>query len=195
MAAAFGCSEADAGRTSTNDAIVATTASPLDPGLARERLDKLRAAPVRQQVSEVDRTAARSHRRALHAPAALLAKLDATPVPALVPDDPTLLEVAKATSGPHWYAVSMTTLERNVFITGTRLETVVPSIDAPPAKEGTAFGRVSRDRGIARLTFHRFGVAYTLEVECAAPRTDPKCTSDEYILSLAQALAVAGGAR
>lgn len=196
FAASLACSEADAERSSTQTSSTAKNTSQLDPSIEQERLDKLRAAPVHQNVRDIDHAAARSHRRvaAQHAPARLLAALENTPIPALVPDDPTLLAVAKATSGPQWYAVSMSTSESNVFITGTRLETVIPSIQVR-STETTQPRRIARVRGIARLDFHRFGAAYTLEVECAAPQTDPRCTGDDYILSLADGLAVAGGVR
>jgi hypothetical protein len=50
--------------------------------------------------------------------------------------------------------------------------------------------RISRTHQIVTLSFSRFGVGYTIDVECARPMEDTRCTEDGYVKKLYESLAV-----
>ena len=54
---------------------------------------------------------------------------------------------------------------------------------------------VTRTHGVVSLSFVDFGVAYSVDVECARPEDDARCTNNDYVLTLAESLAVLGGKR
>lgn len=123
-----------------------------------------------------------------------LAKLVGSPVPALVPDRPELWQSATITKGEHWYAASLDGDAHSVYVSGTRLETVVPGLALPDERPGLKDDfRITRNELIVSLTFNAFGAAYVLEVECARPSIDPRCTKDEYAVELANALVLPKG--
>lgn len=127
-----------------------------------------------------------------------LAELKGSPVPLLVPDRAELLEGARITTGEHWAAASLQGPGHTVYLQGTRVRHVAPKIELD--EPGDALTRkehvVSRTHGVVTLAFERFGVGYHIDVECAAPMEDERCTEGAYVRELYDALAVApGGAR
>ena len=47
---------------------------------------------------------------------------------------------------------------------------------------------ITRVDGIAELTFTDMGAAYTLDVECEQPMTNPTCTQDDTLMQVFAAL-------
>lgn len=145
--------------------------------------------------AKVDWEAARLHRRipAPSLPHALRVALQDAPVPALAPSTPQMLALGKPTRGPTWYALSVPLPDHTVFVSGNRMETRVPGISETVSPLPDFETRITRSRGIVSASFHAFGVAYVVEVECAKPFEDTRCTQDDYVRSLVADLAVAGG--
>lgn len=77
---------------------------------------------------------------------------------------------------------------------GNRNETIVPGVSDRATPRPDFEPRISRSRGIVSASFHAFGVAYVVEVECAKPFDDPRCTEDDYVRDVVADLTVAGGA-
>jgi hypothetical protein len=162
-----------------------------DPTSERAIKKQWQARTPGKRVSEIDWAAARQHRQV--APTKLddeqLARLVDSPVPALLPERPELLDGATVTGGEHWYAVSLDGDAHSVYVSGTRLVTVVEGlevVDEQPELEDDF--RITRVDAIVSLSVNAFGAAYTIEVECARPTTDARCVEDDYVVSLANAL-------
>jgi hypothetical protein len=124
--------------------------------------------------------------------------LDGSPVPALLPGRPELLESATITRGEHWYAASLDGEGHDVYVSGTRLSVKSATIDSeelPERPEGEV--RLTRNEAIVSAAFEAFGASYVVEVECARPMDDPRCTEDDYAQGLVDDLGVVarGGKR
>jgi hypothetical protein len=116
-------------------------------------------------------------------------------VPVLLPDDDAYLKIAILTAGQAWYAASMPLEGRTVVVGGTRQAFEVPGLSdqqKEPMLNPHAY-EITRTKGIVSLSFKAFGAAYMIDVECAAPMDDLRCTEDKYILSLAENLAIVAG--
>lgn len=112
-----------------------------------------------------------------------------SPVPVLLPDDDGLLQNAHLTLGDAWYVASMSDDDHTVVFNGTRRAHLEPRHGA--AKEGHDEGRdidhnLTRTHGIVSLSFEAFGVAYAIDVECAKPLHDERCTENDYVISMAE---------
>lgn len=153
------------------------------------------AHAIERRTADVDWKAASAFRNMAPAavPHQLLKVLASSPVPALVPSQPSMLATATPTRGATWYAVSIPLDEHTVFLTGNRSEVFVPGISDRATARRSFEPRISRSRGVVSASFLAFGVAYTIEVECARPFEDVRCTEDAYVLELLAGLAVAGG--
>lgn len=179
------------------------------PDRAQQRLE---AEPVEQgedptdelladeTVKQVDWEAASNYRQLdpADAPEKLGEGYADSPVPVLLPDRPALLADAFPTTGKHWYSASMHTDDGvSVSIQGNRVARVMPDLEVSEPGEALIRDRflVSRTHGIVSLSFVDFGVAYTVDVECARPKDDRRCTENDYVLRLAESLAVLGGGR
>jgi hypothetical protein len=188
----FGCAEGP--RTG------GPASAPTDIDPAEERLGKEEAAargtgaPARMAPADVDSEQAS---KALLfdpslLPAAARERLRGVPVPVLLPaadavGAPDAYGSATASRGERWYSVSLSVDGVGLSVFGTGQAAERPELQAvvPPAGDAP---RVSRTHGIVQATFRRFGVAYSIDVECAAPRTDPRCTGDAYVLGLVNAM-------
>jgi hypothetical protein len=151
---------------------------------------------IRKAISEIDWSQAKTFEQADFAglDEQQRARLVDAPVPALVPDVAELHASATATTGEHWYALSLDGDQHSVYVSGTRHVTVVEGlelVDEQPDLEDDF--RMTRTDGIVSLAVNAFGAAYTIEVECARPGTDERCIEDDYVVSLANALAVPKG--
>jgi len=126
----------------------------------------------------------------------IAAQLDGIGMPVLVPDDATLHEGAILTHGPTWYALSMHAEGLNVLVQGQNAALERPALAAELAKDPVvADGRiVSVSDAITTVSFRRYGVHYTLDVECARAGADPRCASPDHALELVDRLIVVGGA-
>jgi len=150
---------------------------------------------------EVDWTAAGSH-AAL--PAAWLseaqrAKVDAAPLPLLLPADEALVRAAHVSAGPRWGAwhVQADGVTARMHATDALVE--LPQLEMREVGEALAARPyvLTRTHQIVTVMFNRFGVGYAMDVECSRPMDDTSCTEDAYALDLYNKLAVAprGGTR
>lgn len=121
--------------------------------------------------------------------------IDRSPVPVLVPDRPDLLTNARFMAGPVWYAVSIVQDGHGISIHASnrayQVEGISEGSDKSP-REDHGY-HLTRSEGIPSITFPAFGIAYMIRIVCDVPFQDPRCEEDDYILSLADAMAVAGG--
>lgn len=106
-------------------------------------------------------------------------------IPVLAPNVEGLLEHGLVTTGQGWYAISIPTDNHTVVVTGTGLAFEAP--DGPATYMGPLSTRMDM---IVEVGFVRFGVAYSVEVECAMPNDDPRCTQDAYIEAVIRQLSV-----
>lgn len=95
------------------------------------------------------------------------------------------------------YSISLSYDGVNIVIEGSRLAMVHPNIkagsmDSLRNEEGAI---ISRTHGIVSASFNRFGAAYIIDVECAQPFNDARCTADSYVNGLISDLGLMGGAR
>ncbi len=127
-------------------------------------------------------------------PASQVEKLQGSPMPVMLPSilSASQLSVAQATTGKHWYAVSMKDEGLTVYVQGTR--TQVEHAQLELSKEGDELTKqpfiLSRTHAIVTLSFERFGLSYHMDIECARPLEDSRCTEDDYARSLYDSFAV-----
>lgn len=192
-----GCTE-DSPEPAETRSQAATQAAADDFDPEKERaLKKTGQTPaVQKRVAHIDWGAAAKHPQGALSglTAEQRAELADAPVPALVPERPELLDAATITGGQHWYAASLDGDAHTVYVSGTRLETVVPGLELaeeqPSLKDDF---RITRTVQIVSLSFNAFGAAYVIEVECANPKSDPRCVKDDYVVELANALVLPEG--
>jgi len=168
--------------------------------VAREREAKRTwREPGSTEVSAIDWSAASTRPRVDPAvlPEAARALLPHITLPVLLPPDPAMLRGAVLTRGETWYAASLHPEGHHVAIHGSRLAVHHPDLaNSIPEDRRRRPGEpeLTRTHGIVSVSFDVFGASYVLDVECAAPTTDTRCTEDAYALSVFEGLGVAGGA-
>jgi hypothetical protein len=116
-------------------------------------------------------------------------------LPVLVPRQPELLAAAVLMVRPRWYALSTRSSGLTVSLHASGSAHRYPHIGAlggNRALRGSA-GFVGHNRGIWSATWVENGVAYALDVECAA-LPDPRCEDETELLALVEGLAYVGGA-
>jgi hypothetical protein len=90
-------------------------------------------------------------------------------------------------TGPTWYSVKWREGDRHVVLMVRYAGFVLPgfkaSIDAASIVIGRSHGLVSGDTNFE-------GAAVTIDVECAEPKTDPACASDDHLRRRIMGLAV-----
>ena len=116
-------------------------------------------------------------------------------LPVLAFDDPALLAASQTSARSNWYVITAKTGDGvNLMLRGTRQARVVPGMQindaALRAAENYTF---TRTHTVITVSWRAFGASYSLDVECANPLTDKRCTEDAYALSLVEGLGVAGG--
>lgn len=114
-------------------------------------------------------------------------------LPVLLPDDATLTHDVFVTTGPTWYTARMQGDGVVVFVKGNRAAFVHGLTLTPEERAQLSQFNVSRTHMILSLSTQSFGVAYSIDVECARPTGDQRCEEDAYILGLADSLRRAGG--
>lgn len=102
---------------------------------------------------------------------------------------PAGLEVSAATwsKGVGWYTASLPLDGHHVVVHGSRLRVGGVAVEADRGPV------VTRMDGIVEGDLVRFGVAYTVAVECARPMEDVRCVGDDYVLGLVASLRVEVG--
>jgi hypothetical protein len=92
---------------------------------------------------------------------------------------------------PAYYAVSAYSPEVSIGLQGTNVLHHPGDGRPAPQREQQVRGfpaLVTQDEGIRSITWAENGVFYALDVECAHPFSDPRCTEDAFIVELANAL-------
>ena len=193
-----GCAlEAGQPAPATQRALPLVTAAPgPSPALPVDPADIKRPDPVpRHDVVALD-LAALAASPAL--PAAWIspaqqAKINASPAPLLMPMDEALVRAAQINAGPRWGAWHVQADGVTLRLHATDAVIQMPSLELDEAGEALTKRPylLSRNHQIITITFNRFGAGYAMDVECAAPMDDPRCTEDGFALDLFSKLAVA----
>ena len=108
-------------------------------------------------------------------------------------------EVAVRTAGEHFRASSARRDGLTISLHATDLSHPVLTDDElgrlPPATHEVRGvpARVLSNEGIRSVAWAEGGLDYALEVECARPLDDARCTEDAFVLELAASLVRAGG--
>lgn len=124
-------------------------------------------------------------------------KIEALPLPVLIPATTDFLNHAFAVTDDNWYTITADYDDHVVIVQSSRIgfEYNGPNGRELEVRMVENDFQVSRASMIASITFPAFGLVYTIEVSCTSPDTDERCTEDDYIFSLANAMSVAGGVR
>lgn len=123
--------------------------------------------------------------------------LDRAPVPLLLPNDLGVAASALVTAGPSWVAASIPRGDHTLSVHATNAA-MAPPVDNPPRHSSRLRGlpaTVTANEGIRVATWEEGGVAYQLEVECARPSDDVRCTDEAFIRQLAEGLVRVEGVR
>jgi hypothetical protein len=125
--------------------------------------------------------------------AAQQAKINASPAPVLMPMDEALVKGAQLNAGPRWGAWHVQADGVTLRLHATDMSVELPALELDEAGEALTKRPylLSRNHQIITITFNRFGAGYALDVECAQPTTDTRCTEDGFALELFSKLVVA----
>jgi hypothetical protein len=112
---------------------------------------------------------------------------------------------ATITSGPHFYAVSLSREGHSLVLHGVDLVHAEAEATPPEAAQtgggethATVRGRAATilvNEGIRSVAWEEGGTHWSVEVECFRPFDDPRCTQSDYVLAEAAALVSLRGAR
>ncbi len=116
-------------------------------------------------------------------------QVDRSAVPVLLPNRTGLLESVRVITSAHWYSASMREQGLNVVITGNRKAVVWPHLEREHPNGLAAYQTAAH--GIRTVSFKRFGVAYSLHIECDAVENDERCREPAFLWTLHRTLAVA----
>ncbi len=130
-------------------------------------------------------------------PAQVKSKIEALPLPVLIPGTSGFLDNAFAVTDENWYTISADNTDHVVVVQSSRIGFEYNGPNGREVEERMVENdfQVSRASLIPSIVFPAFGLVYTIEVICMSPDTNPHCTDDDYIFSLANAMSVAGGVR
>ncbi|MGD2100231.1 MAG: hypothetical protein PVG35_21870 [Desulfobacterales bacterium] len=119
-------------------------------------------------------------------------QIETAPVPVLLPEQQKLIDAALITTGPEWYAASMSEDDVSIYVSGVAKVVRAPGAEQydPPAYGDHAHS-LTRSEGIVEINFKAFGIYYTLSVECYDHENDTRCTQDDYAVELANELKLA----
>ncbi len=176
-----------------NSALGAPIASRPAPEGAAD-FDKRPDITTRMNLREIDWDAASAHSAlaASSLDADARAALASAVVPVLLPNDPELLAKARVTTGPNWYAVSMDLGDHLVYVQGSRTSFELEQVELDRAGDDLTKRPylLTRTHQIITMAFERFGAGYGIDIECARPMDDKRCTEDAYARTLWDKLAV-----
>lgn len=129
-------------------------------------------------------------------PAEQAAKLGEVKLPVLAFDDATLLSDALLTHHVNWYMLAVKRgdgLHMNIF--GSRNARTIPGMEIPQAARDAAGDyTIYRTHQVVTMSWRAFGVSYSINVECAKPMDDVRCTEDHFVVAVAEQLGMIGGA-
>ncbi len=130
-------------------------------------------------------------------PSQVRSKIEVLPLPVLIPATTGFLDHAFAVTDDNWYTITADYNDHVVIVQSSRIGFEYNGPNGRELEERMVENdfQVSRASMIASIVFPAFGLVYTIEVSCTSPDTDARCTEDDYIFSLANAMGVAGGAR
>ncbi|MBA2661679.1 MAG: hypothetical protein H0U74_05250 [Bradymonadaceae bacterium] len=128
-------------------------------------------------------------------PEEVASKVEHLPLPVLLPALGDILERMVVVTDEYWYAASVAFEDHTVLVQASRIGFEREGDEGREIEERIVENDflVSRNSLIATLSFPAFGLVYTIDVECENPDTNVLCTEDDYILSLANAMSIAGG--
>ncbi|RAL25304.1 hypothetical protein DL240_03580 [Lujinxingia litoralis] len=127
--------------------------------------------------------------------AGVLKHVSVLELPVLLPAVPEVTEKLQVSTGEQWYTAFADLGDYSVWMTASRVgfERVGPAGELADEKLAESELMVGRASGIAELSFPLANLVYTITVECADPMGDARCAKDDFILKLAESLALAGG--
>lgn len=157
--------------------------------------ERVQRVPSWPPVAQIDREVRN------RAPAALLAAVERSPVPVLVPADPSWLTRAGlyVADDPQTfgYAFAATRVDadgaRHLSVQASRFATLLPhlaKVRGDAVRSGQGF--LSVNEGVRTASWIEHGVAYSLELECFDPEA-PSC-DDTALRELVAGLVYVGGA-
>jgi len=122
------------------------------------------------------------------------ASVDTAPVPILIPAATVELDERRVMHGPEWAAFWGKKGELTISLHASRMSRVLPGVKSKPGTHTVREreGFITRNEGIWSASWIEYGVAYSLELECAPPDAPP-CANDSTLVSLADGLAYVGG--
>ena len=191
---AIGCHETVSSPVETQVSTLEAQSPSVVDSLDVERTEKLKWSEP-HQIAQIDWTEVNKHQSVNPGllPATQSEKIDGLGVPVLLPSNPELISRAEIVTGATWYAASMNHDGINVVIHGSKQSENLDMNVSEEARELMRNFTVYRTHEIVTLTFNMYGVAYSLDIECAAPTTDDRCNKDETIMTMAENLVLAGG--
>lgn len=133
-------------------------------------------SPVPVAVDRAALAEAEKERGAL--PEKLAAAVTEMKLPMLLPADEALVASARMVQGDGWCGATMSDGQVSVYVHATT------RWFESPTKVGAARDAVSMTDGIATIALARFGVAYTIDVECVAPGCDARGRAEAIRTSL-----------
>jgi hypothetical protein len=174
-------------------ALPACNTAPSEPAAPASLTEQTSPVLVKEVVWPSVTTIDRTTRDAL--PPQAVARVAASRVPVLLPVQTEWLAVANLVTRPNWTTASMRLEGASVVTTATRAAHRVPGIG--PVKgnrkiRGT-MGFVTQNERVWSATWIENNVSYSVEVECEK-EADARCTSDAFVMELAEKLAYVGGA-
>jgi hypothetical protein len=126
-------------------------------------------------------------------PPAVKEKVAAAPLPVLLPPRIDYGRAALIVEA-EYYALSAPDGGVTIALQGSKLAYRWDAIPAQPGRRALrgGTGLVTVNEGIRTASFTENGVAYALDVECAA-HDDPRCADDAFLTALVEGLAFVGG--
>ena len=98
-----------------------------------------------------------------------------------------LPSAALIVTGPTWYSVKWREGDRHVVLLVRYAGFVLPGFKLPADPAAITIGR---SHGLVSADTNFEGAAVTIDVECAEPKTDPACASDDHLRRRIMSLAV-----
>ena len=194
----FSCAVITAAMVSCTDNTAPTGSTERAPAVATSTAhDRVRPAVAWPEASKVDERVlaalvqhARGGDRSEREIRALVAR---SPVPVLVPRDLVLASPSLVVEG-EYFALTGRSSGVTISLQGTRAAHRYEGIEPVPGNRElrATKGFVSINEGIRTASWIENGAAYSVDIECSDAR-DPRCQSEELLLSVVTQLAYVGG--